>query len=264
METEVKKNISASRVYMHLKCGQQDMYRNEMGIKVPPGTRQVIGTATHKSVNRNMSFKKEKGVLLPEDEVTDAARDEITGLFKDGISLVPEEEGVGLKKIKGIAVDDSVRLSRLHHKEVAPAINPTNVERYFKIELKDQPMDLAGRMDIEFKGGFVDTKTSAKSPNVKDVRADDQMTVYALAKKIETGKIPKNLRMDYLVKTQKEKYVPMVTERTQADLDRMVRLLDRVIQDITEGHYMPNPNGWWCSKSWCGYWNRCPYWSGRE
>ncbi len=264
METEVKKNISASRAAMHLKCGQQDMYRNEMGIKVPPGTRQVIGTATHKSVNRNMIYKKEKGVLLAVDEVTDAARDETTGLFKDGISLTSEEEGVGIKKLRGLAVDDSVRLSRLHHNEVAPAIQPTEVERYFKIELKDQPMDLTGRMDIEFKNGFVDTKTSAKSPNAKDVRVDDQMTVYALTKKIETGKIPKNLRMDYLVKTQKEKYVPMVTERTQADLDRMVRLLDRVIQDITEGHYMPNPNGWWCSKSWCGYWNRCPYWSGRE
>jgi len=133
--------------------------------------------------------------------------------------------------------------------------------------LKEQPMDLSGRMDIEVPDGVIDTKTSAKAPNAQDMRYGsiaNQLTTYVLAKKIETGKIAKNIRFDYLVKTKKEKYVPMVTERTQEDLDRLVRLLDRTIRDITEGHFMPNPNGWWCSKSWCGYWDRCPYFSGRE
>jgi len=259
-----KPNISDSRMRMHIKCGQQDMFRYELGIKVPPGISQVIGIGTHKVANLNLNNKKDKGALLSEDVVTDAARDQIKGLWQQGVTLVGDEKTVGAKKLKGLATDDSVRLSRLHHREVAPGIEPENVERLFKIELKDQPMDLTGRMDVEVKDGIHDLKTSAKSPNKDDVRFDDQLTIYSLAKKVETGKIPSNLQMDYLVRTQKEKYVPMPTERTQENLDRVVRLLDVTIKDIKAGHFMPNPNGWWCSKRWCGYWDRCPYFSGRE
>jgi len=263
-EKNEKPHISVSRMGMHIKCGQQDMYRYEMGIKIPPGIAQIVGTGTHKVANLNLGHKKEKGVLLAEDEVTDAARDEIKGLWQQGVNLVGDEKTIGAKKLKGQATDDGVRLSRLHHREVAPDIEPVNMERLFKIELKNQPMDLMGRMDVEIKDGIRDLKTSAKAPSKDDVRVDDQLTVYSLARKIETGKIPSELQMDYLVKTQKEKYVPMPTERTQPDLDRIVRLLDATIKDITAGHFMPNPNGWWCSKRWCGYWDRCSFFSGRE
>jgi len=204
---------------------------------------------------------------LAEDAVTDAARDEINGLWQQGVTLMDDEKTVGVKKLKGETIDDSVRLSRLHHREVAPNIEPLAVERYFKIELKDQPMDLVGRIDVEIEDGIKDLKTSAKSPNAQEMRHGpiaNQLTIYALAKKIETGKIPKHLQFDYLVKTKKEKYVAMPTERNQEDMDRIIRLLDVTIKDITAGHFMPNPNGWWCSKRWCGYWDRCPYWSGRE
>ncbi len=264
MHLKEKPNISDSRMKMHIKCGQQDMYRYEMGLKVPPGIAQVVGIGTHKVANLNLVNKKDRGGLLLEDEVTDAARDQIKGLWQEGVTLKADEKTVGAKKLKGQAVDDSVRLSRLHHREVAPGIKPIGVERFFRIDLGDQPMDLVGRIDVEEPDGIDDLKTSAKSPNAEDVRRDDQLTIYALARKVETGKIPKNLRLDALVKTKVEKYVPMPTERTQTDLDRVVRLLDITIKDIQAGHFFPNPNGWHCSKSWCGFWDRCPYFSGRD
>jgi len=263
-EETKKPNISDSRMRMHIKCARQDMYRNEMGIKVPPGIRQVIGTGTHKAVNLNLSNKKDKGALLPEDAVTDAARDEVAGVWQQGVRLLEDEKKEGVKKMKGLAVDDSVRLAKLHHREVAPNVEPTNVERYFKIELKDQPMDLTGRMDTEIENGIRDVKTSAKSPNANDILSDDQITIYSLAKKVETGKIPDNLQFDYLIRTKQEKYIAAPTVRTQKHLDRLVGLLDITIEDIKAGVFMPNPNGWWCSKTWCGYWDRCPYFSGRE
>jgi len=259
-----KPHISDSRMRMHIRCGMQDYYRYEMGIKVPPGIAQIVGIGTHKVANFNLNHKKDKGQLLAEDEVTDAARDEVKGLWQQGVTLVGDEKTVGLKKLKGQATDDSVRLSRLHHLEVAPDIEPVEVERLFKIELKDQPMDLTGRIDVEIEDGLRDLKTSAKSPNAQDVRVDDQITIYSLAKKIETGKIPTNLQMDYLVKTKTEKYVPMPTERTQGDLDRVVALLDVTIKDIKDGRFFPNPNGYHCSKRYCGYWSRCKFFSGRE
>lgn len=261
---EIKPNISDSRMRMHIRCGEQDRFRYEMGIKIPPGVAQIVGIGTHTVANLNLNNKKDKGALLSESEVTDAARDQVKGLWQQGVTLVGDEKTVGAKKLKGQATDDSVRLSRLHHLEVAPNIEPVSVERYFKIELKDQPMDLAGRMDVETINGIRDLKTSAKTPNVQDVRLDDQITIYALAKKVETGKIPNDLQMDYLVKTKQEKYVPMPTERTQENLDRVVRLLDFTIQDIKAGHFAPNPNGWHCSRRYCGYWSRCKFFSGRD
>lgn len=266
---EIKKpNMSDSRMKMHLRCGQQDMYRYEMRIKVPPGVAQVVGIGTHKAVNFNLIKKKDTGALLREDEVADAARDQVKGLWQQGVTLTGDEKTVGSKKLKGLAVDESVRMSRLHHNQVAPGIQPVEVERFFRIDLGDQPMDLVGRIDVETQDatgdGIRDLKTSAKAPGKNDVHHDDQLTIYALAKKIEIGKIPDNLQADYLVKTKQEKYIPVPTQRTQVDLDRVVRLMDATIKDIKAGHFMPNPNGWHCSKQWCGYWDRCPYFSGRD
>ena len=260
-----KPTISDSAERMLIRCGTQYEFRYIKGIRIPPGVAQVTGTATHKTVNLDLNYKKDKGELMKLDEIKDSASDSIKMLFQNGVKLNEEEKKEGDKKLKAQAQSDAINLSALHHGEIAPAIQPLHIERYFKLEMKNQPMDLAGRMDVEeVNGGLRDTKTSAKSPSQKEVDVDDQLTIYSLAKKIETGKLPTHLSMDYLVKTKTPKVVIAETVRTQKDIDRIIYLFDHTMKFLKLGMFMPNPNGWWCSKSWCGYWDRCPFWSGRE
>ena len=31
----------------------------------------------------------------------------------------------------------------------------------------------------------------------------------------------------------------------------------QIAQQMKTGNAPPNPNGWWCSPKWCGYWDLC-------
>ena len=59
---EIKKpTISDSAERMLIRCGTQYEFRYVKGVRVPPGVAQVTGTATHKTVNLDLNFKKDKG-----------------------------------------------------------------------------------------------------------------------------------------------------------------------------------------------------------
>ncbi len=279
-EKPLKPSLSDSALKMLAKCGAQYMFRYIEGIKIPPGIAQVVGIATHKSVNADLNQKKEAGILLPNDEVEDRAAQAVKGTWQDGVTLTEQEKKEGLKKIKGQAIDDAVVLSKLHHAEMAPKIEPLELEKFFRIEMRGYPMDLTGRFDIkEVSGNLRDTKTSKRSPVQKDVDADDQLTIYALAENVVEGAHhedvakafavsnrikPRKLYMDYLVKTQKPKVVTVETRRQPEQMYRLFRMIEIAVKVHETGVFMPNPNGWWCSKTYCGYWSRCPYFSGRE
>ena len=261
MKEETKKpHLSDSALNMLYRCGQQFYYRYIEGKKIPPGIAQVIGRATHGSVHLDLQNKIDKGMLRKADEVKDAARDSINGAWQQGVRLVEEELKESAKKLKGAAVDQAVALSVLHHDELAPIIEPVQVERFFRLELQGYPMDLVGRIDIEEAETIRDTKTSAKSPQMDEAHMSDQLTIYALGKKVETRIMPKKLYMDYLIKTKVPKTLTLETERTDADFNRIFRLIERGIEVIDKGAFTPNPSGWWCSDRWCGFYESvCPF-----
>ena len=130
---EKKPSLSDSALNMLYKCGQQYYYRYVEGKKIPPGIAAVIGRATHKSVYLDLQNKIDKGVLRDISDVEDAARDGINGEWQRGVRLVEEELKESAKKLKGAAVDQSVALSVLHHDELAPIIEPVQVERFFRL-----------------------------------------------------------------------------------------------------------------------------------
>ena len=259
-EKSKKPSLSDSALNMLYRCGQQYYYAYREGRKIPPGIAQVVGRATHGSVHLDLQRKINTGRLLRADEVKDAARDGINGAWQQGVRLVEEELKESAKKLKGDAVDQAVALSVLHHDELAPAIKPVQVERFFRLELQGYPMDLVGRIDIEEKETIRDTKTASKSPQEDEAHISDQLTIYALGVKATTGVLPKRLYLDYLIKTKIPKVVVQETIRADGDFNRIFRLIERGIEVIDKGAFMPNPSGWWCSNRFCGYWaDTCPF-----
>lgn len=264
---------------MLMRCGQQDYYRNVLGLKIPPGVAQVIGQSVHKVAALNLTSKRDKGELMHSDEVMDVAADQTKGIWQNGVMLSQDEKKEGLKKVKAAAVDESVRMSSLHHTELAPKIDPAEIERYFRLELVGFPMDLSGRIDVEEKDGSIrDLKTSKKSPTQGEIDVDDQLTIYSLGKRIVEGfdqdqltkafavanrLSPQKLFVDTLVKTKAAKIVTLETKRNQNHIERIFRIVERAITVLEKGAVMPNPNGWWCSRTWCGYTDRCKFFSGR-
>lgn len=264
-EVPKKPTISDSAIRMLKRCPLQYYYRYVESRVVPPGVALIVGKATDDAVSRNLQNKADSGALLPPDMVEDAARDSVVGEWSKGVRLVGDETKESQSKLKGEAVDTAVTLSRLHHHAFAPKINPLpdGVQRYFRLELDGYSMDLTGRIDIEEKTKLRDTKTSKRSPQEDEADKSDQLTIYALGAKVIRGKIPKTVHLDYLIKTKTPKTVELTSRRNQADINQMLKLVERAIESIQTGVFMPNNEGWHCSNRFCGYWDSV-CWAGRR
>lgn len=250
--------LSPSRINTFERCQLQYMYRYLEDRIKPPGVAAAIGTSTHKAIELDMRAKLEEGELLPDDVIKDAARDALENQWSAGVQQDKD------KKIKkGEAIDTVVGLASLHHGDVAPDIEPTYVERAFGVNISDEIV-LTGHIDVQIANGIIDTKTIKSTPSSMNGGHFTQAQLYAVGAMVNDGKLPENIRIDYLVKNKKPKYVSheaKVTEETaQVALDR-VTLTSRVIaKAIESGDFLPAPSdSWVCTEKWCGYWNECPF-----
>lgn len=285
IKTDPKPQITSSMLGMFERCGYQWLYRYgaKFGLAeseriLPPGVAAVVGTAVHKGVEVNLRHKMEKGILAPIDMVFDASRDSILTTFQAGEVMLSDEDAGDINKVMGEAVDSAVSLSRLHHVEVAPKINPAAIEEPFVLEIQGCEYDLAGRKDIREKDGTIrDTKTKKSSPSSSDGWTM-QTRMYALAEKVERGALPPRITLDYLVNTKTPKLVQLVTEAKDMALAPLFDRLNNMVNVIEVSQYVrskgsemlpltpADPNSWICTSKWCGYAfeGGCPYWSGRR
>lgn len=261
-----KPQLHSSHISMFTRCGEQYRRRYIEGQILPPGVALLIGTATHSAIEMEMKHKFETGLLLPDDQVTEAARDGLNSAWEErGCELTEEEKGRGVNVVKGGAVDTAIALAGVHHKVLAPNINPLHVERAWVVELDGFPYDLGGRIDLQEKpintkvGRVRDTKTAGKSPGPNDAHGKQQLTVYATAVKVLDGEYPE-LSVDYLVKGKHPKAVTQETIRDAMDTDVLLRRIEAMCLALEKGVFLPaSPEDWWCGPRFCGYADTCKY-----
>lgn len=259
--TGKKPHLSPSQLSMLAKCGMQYSFRYIDGIKSPPGVAMIVGTATHKSIEKNLKQRMVLGTFIPKEEAKETAAESFRNTWAGEEPVLTEEEKEhGKDKVKGEAVDTAVSLAELHYDRVAPGIKPIHVEREVNLELKGFPFDLKGYVDIQEPDAIRDSKTTAKSPSSDAADKSEQLTFYSLAAKVIDGKAPATVQLDFLVKTKEPKYVPLVSTRTEADHGTFLRRVERASKVIESGAFMPAPpDSWYCSANWCGYYDRCPF-----
>lgn len=260
----MKKQLHVSQLRMLEECGQRYYYRYIENIIMPPGIALNIGTATHKSIEKNLKSKIETGELLPIEQVKDIARDEAHGLAAGELYLT-DEEAENPQAAVGEMVDMSITLASLHALELAPILQPKAVERKWVINLENFPFDLAGTIDIEETTGSIrDTKTAGKTPSQTDADCSEQLTMYSLAKIVCDGQPPTALYLDGLVKLKTPKVTTLVTQRSDAQRTALMRRIERAAEIIDKQVFMPtNSDDWRCSKKFCGYHRICPFYSGK-
>lgn len=259
--TKRKPYLSPSQLDMAAKCGLQWQYRYVDGLKIPPAVAMVIGTATHKSIEKNLRSKMEAKTLLPEQEVVQIASEALSNTWAgEGPVLSDDEKEQGEIKVKGAAVDTAVSLARLHHRVMAPGIQPLHVEREVYLELTGFPHDLKGFLDIQEADGIRDTKTASKSPSGDEAASSTQGKFYSLARTVLDGLPPAKFSLDYLVKTKEPKAVTVSAQIDEDDHRRLLLRVEKVSNMIQKGTFTPAPHdAWYCSARWCGYWSRCPF-----
>ena len=256
---------SATKFDTACKCGNIFDLHYGKGLS-RPGTRHThVGQGTHRTIAKDMTSKIETGVLLRDDEVADMARDFLNEAWEEaGVRLLPDERTIGELKLKGQSVDETIRLTTLHHKELAPSLEPVSVERKFDLKIPGTEDNIIGFIDIEEapddKFRIRDTKTSKAAPKKTALRDSIQMGIYSLAVYAEKGTIPES-RLDFLVKTKQPRIEIVSGQKTELELGAIIRRAIRVIDCIKAGKIPPAVPGsdWWCSPEWCGFWDICKY-----
>lgn len=256
-----KRKLSVSSVNMIVKCGEQYRRRYVMGEKIPPGFALTVGKATHASVYQDLTHKIDKGELLPTEAVKDNARDALVKEWNEGVILEEDYAELGFQKARAQAIDTSVNLSVLHHEEAAPVIEPTAVERFWRLEIEGLPVELSGYIDIQEGARAVrDTKTSKKSPPSDEADRSFQLSTYAMAVDALDGAIPEKVCLDYLIHTKEPKLVQLESKRTRPDFAHVLRRIENASLAIEKGVFTPAPmDSWWCSARFCGFWHSCPF-----
>lgn len=259
-----KPHLSPSQLTMLSRCPKQFEFRYVEGLRIPPGVAQIVGTASHRSVEKNLKSKIDTGLLLPDEEVEQIAADALVAEWAgQEPKLDDEEKEQGVDKTLGDAKDQAVQLARVHHKELAPSLKPTHVERFFRLELKGFPYDMIGYIDVQEGSDAVrDTKTTGKSPSQQDADGSIQLTTYGLAVKASDGKAPAKYTLDGLVKGRKGGVSLAIaeTQRTEGDFRSLLHRVELAAKIIERGAFYPtDPTNWWCSARWCGYWDRCEF-----
>lgn len=259
---EPKPHLSISQLNMLSRCGEQYRQRYILGRKIPPGIALIVGGVVDKSVTRNLSEKLEGRELLPAEAVEDFTAQTFTQEWdRSDVALSDKEMALGLKVAKGQGLDKSVRLAKLHAKEMAPAIQPTHLQRKVEVELVGYPYDLLGYIDIQ--EGFRslrDTKTSGKTPASDIADKDDQLTIYAMMVQVLDGAIPGQLCLDYLVDLKTPVAKTFMTMREGEDFKPILRRVESAGVAIEKQVFIPaRETDWWCNKKWCGYWETCEF-----
>ncbi len=214
MSETKKPQLHASALEMKcLEAFRRRYIENEI---IPPGVAALVGTATDAGITRNLGNKIKTGQLLPVDECIDTARDALNAAWETGVRLDDDEAKRGIKIVKGGAIDKAVRLSTLHHKELAPIIQPSHVQRKWALSSPGYPCDIVGAIDIQESAESIrDTKTSENTPRADIAHRSVQLSAYALAVELIDGRPPARVFLDYLIDRKTPQAKPFESVRTE-------------------------------------------------
>lgn len=237
-----------SSINMFLKCPKQYMFRYEMGIVLPPKSALTLGKAIDFGVTENFKQKVKSKADLPVEAVLDSFSDSFE---KESHATIWEDEKPGEVK------DLGVKMLMTYHQLAAPRIQPVSVQEGFRIETEEYA--LGGTLDLTDENEIIrDTKTSKMSYQEDAVTDSIQATMYDYAHETKTGIKAKGFAFDVITKTKVPKYQEVKGEVSDFQRERMFETISIMNKQIERGEFQYAPEGgWWCSKSWCGYWHLC-------
>lgn len=281
-----------------MQCGER-FRRSVIEKEARPGTiEQYRGTAVHavaaESHTRQM---KATTIIAPQDaadrayvlrealpslaEAGDLAAEEFDRKVGEGIRELPEEMEAGVATVRGQEKDAAVDLARMYVRDVAPTIDPIAVERKVVVKPRDSDLVVYGTMDLVTRepspsvyarvGETIevirDQKTGTKTPPGDTAHKSQQLDMYSMLRKAETGTMPGKVTLDYLIRTPKRgevKHIRLDSRRTDGDVGALVNKLNVAVEAVRRGVFVPNTNGWWCDVRYCEFFQSCQYVSGRR
>lgn len=248
--------LSATQIGMWLRCPRQYYFRYIEGLKIPPSGVMKQSSVFHLAAEKNYIQKVSSRVDLPTDELTDYYADQFDVEFQR------EEVKLNAGETTGALKDQGIDIVKTYAAGIAPHVQPVEVESKFEITIGrgDEQVLLKGVIDVVDERGVVrDNKAIAPSrvPNPFQLATDTQLSTYALARRLITQKAEPMLTMDAVIKYAFPEARILPTARSREGLKLHLNMIGHIGKAIRNEIFPTNPNGWWCSPKWCGYFDRC-------
>ena len=251
-----RKHLSASQLEMFAKCPESWRRRYIEKEVIPPRLAMLKGSALHKAAEHNMRQKMQTREDLMVDEIVDFAVNAFEEGVKGGYQLADNESKAEVGDYKKL-VD---AMATTHAEWQAPDYQPVAVEEKFVISLPSIEHDIVGVIDlVDESGAVIDFKTSSKKMTEADVDTSIQLGLYAAAQNKNEVAVKLDVLIEPSARLPSRRQLIEGT-RDNSDLPVIAKRVAVVSKTIEAGLFPPAPVGsWWCSESWCGYWNTCPY-----
>lgn len=296
--------MSYSRMSRLSLCGEQARQVYVLGRRPPPGTSMILGSAVDKAAAAALMARAAASPIKI-DDLAILARRHVMEAFRSPVRLTPDEQALGIDAASQALADEADGLIRLWAAEVMPRRNPAmvpdtasaaggqilGVQWRFVCELSECSHDLLGFVDLveELPGGGLavrDLKVVGRSPSEggddaeSDADQSEQLSVYALAAQVWTGRALSLVGLDVLVrgrpasvdsagrkrKAVEPKFVELVGTRTVADMEAALNRIAAAIKAYDAGVFVPaSRDAWVCSERWCEFAadRTCPHFSSR-
>lgn len=226
---------------------------------LPPPIAAIGGTAVHKAAQINHHYIKDTGKPLLKEDILDATATAFKEILKEGVSLT-KEEALNKDNVLGQMKDQAISLAGLYADKVSPLIDkPIIIEEKIELDVGFK-VPLFGTIDLLHKSNqILDLKTSAKRKPESFGVGNLQATQYTMLVRSVIEEQPEfEFRILIANKTPVEQTIKAVVRDTDE-----IALLNRaraLLRMWETGLFPPaNPDSWYCSEAWCGYWSTCPY-----
>jgi CRISPR/Cas system-associated exonuclease Cas4 (RecB family) len=235
--------LSPSQIATYRRCSLQWWFAYVARIKMKPRGVMTQGRAVHRGVQVGLDEKRETGALPPVSVVQDATAE----AFDRDAPLTIWEDGERPEALK----DQAVALAALHHREVAPSIDPLFVEHQLQATLEDGLQVTMIADVVEADATIRDHKTSSRRIDPESLRTDVQLAAYTLGFEQTLGMPIRAVRLDRLITTKTPQIQQEEIPRAQVDTARLQAVASGVATAIERRVFVPCDDVRVCG--WCGY-----------
>ena len=241
-------HLSHSQINMLLRCPQQYSFRYISGIKIPPAGALIQGDAYHKGLKEGFTIKKNTKEDPKKNIILEAASQGWDDRIKAEGEIDWEDENPGQLK------DTMIGVLSKYVGDVMPQIVPIEIEQREELEVGGIPFIRI--RDLVVPDGVIDHKLAAGRYNENQIYSDLQSLAYVYP---DGGKFWYHVGVKGRSNMKVKKYDIQIVNftRTKDDVDWWVNLVKKCYDQIKAGIFPPNPTGYYCNPTWCGYFKLC-------
>ena len=259
-------HLSPSSLGMLQRCPEQYRQRYMLGRKERPQVSMVMGSAAHSTFERNYQQKIESHVDLPLREIVDFFDDEAWP------STIEDDGGVDNIVWHSRSHDDARTTGRMmitaYHESVAVRVQPTAVEKEYRLEVDGLAVPLVGKLDVETDGPSIDVKTSSRRTTTLKPSWWLQGWIYSLftQKHIDWHVITSVRHPETITPLEsgalRQYTSPEIRENTIDTVKRLASMANALYVKFGPDEPWPTTGIAHGVCSWCGFRPNCPAWKG--